>query len=75
MPSAEGQRAEQGKCAQVPTAVQLLGQRLVLWRDAAQQWRCFEDKCPHRLAPLSGIVQLLCCLRSDIITKPTKDRI
>jgi phenylpropionate dioxygenase-like ring-hydroxylating dioxygenase large terminal subunit len=26
----------------------------VLWRDAQQQWRAFEDRCPHRLAPLSG---------------------
>ena len=38
----------------VPHAMELLGQRLVLWRDAEQQWRCFQDKCPHRLAPLSG---------------------
>ncbi|CAL5222833.1 g5257 [Coccomyxa viridis] len=37
----------------VPTPVQLLGQRLVLWRDSQQQWRCFADICPHRLAPLS----------------------
>ena len=41
--------------AQVPSPVQLLGQRLVLWRDAEQQWRCFADACPHRLAPLSGV--------------------
>jgi hypothetical protein len=38
----------------VPHPVELLGKRLVLWRDAQQMWRCFEDKCPHRLAPLSG---------------------
>ena len=38
----------------VPHPVQLLGQRLVLWRDGGGEWRCFEDKCPHRLAPLSG---------------------
>jgi phenylpropionate dioxygenase-like ring-hydroxylating dioxygenase large terminal subunit len=25
----------------------------VLWRDAAAAWRCFEDRCPHRAAPLS----------------------
>ncbi|CAL8461973.1 g1504 [Coccomyxa elongata] len=37
----------------VPHAMELLGQRLVLWRDAERQWRCFQDKCPHRLAPLS----------------------
>ena len=21
---------------------------MVLWRDGEQQWRCFEDSCPHR---------------------------
>ena len=36
-----------------PNAVQLLGKELVLWRDGADKWRCFEDFCPHRLAPLS----------------------
>ncbi|NET37351.1 MAG: Rieske 2Fe-2S domain-containing protein [Cyanothece sp. SIO1E1] len=36
-----------------PHAIQLLGQDLVLWRDGAGIWRCFEDFCPHRLAPLS----------------------
>ena len=35
---------------QVPYAFDLLGKRLVLWRDAEQLWRCFEDKCPHRCA-------------------------
>jgi hypothetical protein len=25
----------------------------VLWADASGQWRCFEDRCPHRLATLS----------------------
>jgi phenylpropionate dioxygenase-like ring-hydroxylating dioxygenase large terminal subunit len=39
-----------------PHAAELLGKRLVLWRDAQQQWRAFEDRCPHRLAPLSGAV-------------------
>lgn len=37
-----------------PHSIELLGKRLVLWRDGKQQWRTFEDKCPHRLAPLSG---------------------
>ncbi len=37
-----------------PHAIQLLGKDLVLWRDGAGEWRCFEDRCPHRLAPLSG---------------------
>jgi phenylpropionate dioxygenase-like ring-hydroxylating dioxygenase large terminal subunit len=36
-----------------PHALQLLGKNLVLWRDGSSQWRCFEDFCPHRLAPLS----------------------
>ncbi|KAK9908986.1 hypothetical protein WJX75_005595 [Coccomyxa subellipsoidea] len=37
----------------VPHPVELLSQRLVLWCDGQGQWRCFQDKCPHRLAPLS----------------------
>ena len=36
-----------------PHRMQLLGKELVLWRDGSSQWRCFEDFCPHRLAPLS----------------------
>ncbi|KAK9835403.1 hypothetical protein WJX81_007403 [Elliptochloris bilobata] len=36
-----------------PFATKLLGKELVVWRDAEGQWRCFQDKCPHRLAPLS----------------------
>lgn len=36
-----------------PHPVQLLGKSLVIWRDAQQQWHCFEDACPHRLVPLS----------------------
>lgn len=36
-----------------PHAVELLGQPLVLWRDGEGEWRAFEDRCPHRLAPLS----------------------
>ena len=41
-----------------PHPIELLGKRLVLWRDAQKQWRTFEDKCPHRLAPLSGMQPL-----------------
>lgn len=37
-----------------PNLRELLGVRLVIWRDAKGLWRCFEDRCPHRLAPLSG---------------------
>jgi phenylpropionate dioxygenase-like ring-hydroxylating dioxygenase large terminal subunit len=36
-----------------PHAMQLLGKNIVLWRDGSEKWRCFEDFCPHRLAPLS----------------------
>ncbi|PNH10689.1 Pheophorbide a oxygenase, chloroplastic [Tetrabaena socialis] len=36
-----------------PHAAHLLGTQLVLWRDATGSWRAHEDKCPHRLAPLS----------------------
>ncbi|KAH8970649.1 hypothetical protein BDL97_02G099000 [Sphagnum fallax] len=37
----------------VPTPFQLLGRELVVWKDQQGEWRVFEDKCPHRLAPLS----------------------
>lgn len=38
----------------LPTPFQLLGRDLVLWFDKAnQEWVAFDDKCPHRLAPLS----------------------
>ena len=33
-----------------PHAVQLLGRRLVLWRDGGGAWRASEDRCPHRCA-------------------------
>ncbi|GFR42568.1 hypothetical protein Agub_g3466, partial [Astrephomene gubernaculifera] len=36
-----------------PHATHLLGIPLALWRDAQGQWRAVEDRCPHRLAPLS----------------------
>lgn len=36
-----------------PHAEMLLGEKLVIWRDADSQWRCFMDECPHRLVPLS----------------------
>jgi phenylpropionate dioxygenase-like ring-hydroxylating dioxygenase large terminal subunit len=37
-----------------PIPFTLLGQDLVIWWDRlAETWRVFEDKCPHRLAPLS----------------------
>ena len=33
--------------------------RLVRWRNAQGSLSCFEDCCPHRLAPLSGAALLL----------------
>lgn len=36
-----------------PYAAQVLGQKLVLWRDLDNQVQCIEDYCPHRGAPLS----------------------
>lgn len=36
-----------------PHPTQLLGVDLVVWRDGEGKWNVFEDKCPHRLAPLS----------------------
>ncbi len=36
-----------------PHSIQLLGKSLVIWCDAHQFWHCFDDACPHRLAPLS----------------------
>lgn len=36
-----------------PYAAQVLGQKLVLWRDQDGQIQCIEDYCPHRGAPLS----------------------
>ena len=36
-----------------PTAVRLLGDALVLWKDGTGEWHCWRDRCPHRLAPLS----------------------
>lgn len=44
--------------ASKPTPVKLLGKSLVLWRDAEEQWQCFADTCPHRLAPWT---QVKCC--------------
>lgn len=36
-----------------PHGTELLGQKLVLWRDGVGKIRCLEDFCPHRGAPLS----------------------
>jgi phenylpropionate dioxygenase-like ring-hydroxylating dioxygenase large terminal subunit len=36
-----------------PMSTSILGDPIVLWRDASGQARCVADKCPHRSAPLS----------------------
>eukprot|EP00611_Tribonema_gayanum_P029019 TRINITY_DN7652_c0_g1_i1.p1 TRINITY_DN7652_c0_g1~~TRINITY_DN7652_c0_g1_i1.p1 ORF type:complete len:561 (-),score=122.08 TRINITY_DN7652_c0_g1_i1:836-2518(-) len=36
-----------------PTRVELLGEAVVIWRDADKQWKAALDRCPHRMAPLS----------------------
>jgi phenylpropionate dioxygenase-like ring-hydroxylating dioxygenase large terminal subunit len=36
-----------------PTALTLLGQPLCIWRDGEGEWRALEDRCSHRLAPLT----------------------
>ena len=38
---------------QKPHPTQLLGVDIVVWRNGDNKWSVFEDKCPHRLAPLS----------------------
>ncbi|XP_073112272.1 pheophorbide a oxygenase, chloroplastic [Elaeis guineensis] len=38
----------------LPTPFQLLNRDLVLWKDPRSgDWLAFDDRCPHRLAPLS----------------------
>lgn len=38
----------------LPTPFQLLGRDIVLWfNSSTNEWVAFDDKCPHRLAPLS----------------------
>lgn len=31
-----------------PQGIQLLGKKLVLWKDETGNWSCLEDVCPHR---------------------------
>jgi hypothetical protein len=38
-----------------PTAAMLLGIPLVIWKDGAGAWSVLEDRCAHRLAPLSEV--------------------
>ena len=49
-----------------PHAVQLLGRRLVLWRDGGGAWRASEDRCPHRSAgaatlPTQSVINVFIC--------------
>lgn len=46
-----------------PTQLTVLGHNLAVWRDADGEWRCFQDRCPHRAAPLSGLSWRGACLR------------
>jgi len=39
--------------AERPTAVHVLNEPIVIWRNAAGEVAAFEDRCIHRLAPLS----------------------
>jgi Rieske [2Fe-2S] domain len=42
-----------------PTPFQLLNRDLVIWKDPnSGEWVALDDKCPHRLAPLSVIFPL-----------------
>eukprot|EP00903_Cladosiphon_okamuranus_P017658 g16261.t1 len=35
-------------------AVKLLGKDLVVWRNSDGRWAAFDDRCPHRAAPLTA---------------------
>jgi hypothetical protein len=64
-PASAGATMELPWCVQVPVSyvdrsrpkgLTVLGHNLVVWHHApTNTWQCFEDKCPHRLAPLSGV--------------------
>ncbi|WOL07429.1 pheophorbide a oxygenase, chloroplastic [Canna indica] len=49
----------------IPTAFQLLNRDLVLWKDPnSGNWVALDDRCPHRLAPLSeGRIDETGCLQ------------
>ena len=38
---------------ETPMAITILGERIVVWRSAAGNLHALEDRCVHRLAPLS----------------------
>ena len=37
-----------------PYPIKVMGKDLVIWKSKAGEWSCLEDRCSHRLAPLSG---------------------
>ncbi len=39
-----------------PIPVTLLGKKLVLWEVSRGEWSCVSDRCAHRYAPLSGLL-------------------
>ncbi len=52
----------EGQLTHAPLPVTLLGQRLVLWRDAQNHPHAWADRCPHRGARLSlGAVVAVAC--------------
>ncbi|WP_240345062.1 Rieske 2Fe-2S domain-containing protein [Novosphingobium sp. THN1] len=38
---------------EIPLALSILGERIVVWRSASGTLNALEDRCIHRLAPLS----------------------
>ena len=44
----------------------LAGKDMVVWRDRDGEWRCFEDKCPHRYAA-GGTWRVLVCPTSTLL--------
>lgn len=44
-----------------PVGVEILGEKVVLYRDSAGAIQCLADVCPHRGAPLHKVQALLAC--------------
>jgi pheophorbide a oxygenase len=52
----------------VPTPFQLLNRDLVIWKDPKTgDWVALDDRCPHRLAPLSVRATLLASSAANIV--------
>ena len=45
----------------------LAGKELVIWRDAEGQWRCFQDKCPHRCTALHRMLSAVLACRKRLL--------